>query len=230
MRFSVFMLAVLIPLAAPSVLDAQDANEQASSVREPVFDIGEVEVPEGSTADVLEFLQDISQLQKDIAADYRTAMSKISAAQAKASKQLLERADDLSDEQFARAASFGLATRVRGIARANPQEQRKVLDLVTRQLKIGIAKGLQRNEISSASMLASYLERYGNATLALEAYTTFSELLKDVENPSYRRYSESFAGSARRLGLLGNPIDLSGKLVDGIRLRLGSLSRQGGAS
>ena len=33
MRFSVFMLTVLIPLAAASVLDAQDANEQASSVR-----------------------------------------------------------------------------------------------------------------------------------------------------------------------------------------------------
>ncbi|WP_442505481.1 hypothetical protein SH528x_004271 [Novipirellula sp. SH528] len=57
MRFSVFMLTVLIPLAAASVLDAQDANEQASSVREPVFDIGKIEVPEGSTADVLEFLQ-----------------------------------------------------------------------------------------------------------------------------------------------------------------------------
>ena len=142
MRFSVFMLTVLIPLAAPSVLDAQDANEQASSVREPVFDIGEVEVPEGSTADVLEFLQDISQLAKGHCGRLPYRDVKNLAAQGEASKQLLEKA-----EIFPTNNSLALRVSVRHAGARDCLGQSagaaQVLDLVTRQLKIGVARGLQ---------------------------------------------------------------------------------------
>lgn len=194
---------------------AQEAKPPAAQAREPIFDVGEIEVPEGDVNDLLEFLDEITQLQQNIATDYQKAMTKISAARNQASSQVLNDADNLTDEQFAKAASFALATRVRGITQASKEEQREILDLVKRQLSIGVKKGLQRTDFSNASMTASYLERYGDASLAAEAYQDFANLLKDAKNPAYRQYAERFEGSARRLSLLGNPIELEGKLVDG---------------
>ena len=196
-------------------VDAQNAQQPASQVRKPIFDIGEIEVPESDVTDVLEFLDEITELQKNIANDYRTAMTKISAAQAKASNQILDQAGQLSDEQFARAAAFGLAARVRSVAQKSEEDQRKIFELVERQLSIGVEKGLQRSELTNASTLASYLERSGETALAAEAYGRFAELLKAAKNPAYRAYSPRFEGSARRLSLLGNPIELAGKLLDG---------------
>ena len=64
-------------------------------------------------------------------------------------------------------------------------------------------------------MLASYLERSGDGVLAADAYRSFADLLKEAKNPAHRAYAERFEGQARRLALLGNPIELSGKLLDG---------------
>ncbi len=86
--------------------------------------------------------------------------------------------------------------------------------MVKRQVAIGLQNGLQRTEISNASSLATYLERAGNSELAKEVYETFAVMLKDAKDEQFRKVAESFAGSARRLGLLGNAIEIEGKLTD----------------
>ncbi len=191
------------------------AQESVSNLRDALKDTDEIVVPKGSGDEVVEFLGEMAKLQQDIARDYQAAMKKISAAQAAASSQILDDAENISDELFYAAAKFGLATRIRGLANANEETQHELLTQATRQLSIGLEKGLQQSEISNAGTLASYLERYGDAKLAAEAYRTFSEMLAKVDNPNYKRYADQFAGSARRLGLLGNLLELEGKLLDG---------------
>jgi thiol-disulfide isomerase/thioredoxin len=197
-----------------SVLVAQEEKDPSKGARPPIFDIGEIEVPTGDVVDAVEFLSEMSQLRTDVARDYQQAIARISAAQTEASNLIL---DDptVSDEHFAAAARLGLAARVRGVTATSAQEQRKTYELVRRQLSIGVKKGLQRTDISNASTLASYLERGGDGALAAEACKAFADLLKDEKNPAYRGYAERFEGTARRLALLGNPIELTGTLLDG---------------
>ena len=94
-------LSFCLTLFACLVMNAQEAKESAEQARAPVFDIGEIDVPDGNVADMIEFLDEMGQLQKKIASDYRAAISKISAAQAKASNQILDNSDEVSDEDFA---------------------------------------------------------------------------------------------------------------------------------
>lgn len=185
------------------------------------FDIGVIEVPDGGTVEVVEFLQELSELQsnldkeyREIYTDYQRARSKVSAAQSSAASKVLND-PEVSDEYFAIAARLGLRSKLLAIANQFPDEQRQVLEMVKRQLSLGVKKGVQRTELTNASSLVSYLERGGDFDLAIEASESFAEILKDVDDSNAKASAARFNGIARRLGLLGNPIDLTGKLLDG---------------
>ena len=184
---------------ACQMASAQDQGKTTNEGRSSLIDVGQIQVPEGSVTDVLEFLEEISQLQQDIAADYRSAMTKITSAQAEASNRLLESADSLSDEQFAKAAAFGLSNRLRNVAQANAEEQRRLLDLVKRQLSIGVKRGnSQQSDLSNATMLAT--SRTANA--ALNASFSGNKSTKAMAKPATSRIarplSASWAGSKGR--------------------------------
>lgn len=191
------------------------AQEELTKLGDALKNADEIVVPEGSGDEVVEFMKEMSQMQQEVAQTYRAAMAKISAAQLQASNQILDDAKNVTDEQFYEAAKSGLTQRIRGIANANEEKRGELFEQVKRQLTIGLENGVQQSEMYNASMLASYLERYGEPKLALEAYRTFSELLSSSDSPNAKRYGDQLAGSARRLGLLGNPIDLEGQLIDG---------------
>ncbi len=210
--FAQTKLAGLLILFSLSVALAQE--EPKSDQSPQLIHIGEIREPSSDLDDSLKFINEMTQLQQQMAAEYRTALAQIAEAQSKVANAVLEN-PDASDEQFSAAARVGLVRRVREVNKASEADQYKTFALVKRQLAIGIQQGLQNTELSNASTLASYLERYGRAEMAKEAYQTFSDMLKEVDNPQYKNYADAFAGSARRLNLLGNPIDLSGKLVDG---------------
>ena len=208
-------LALLLGFLGGLIAVAQE------EVQERRFDIGVIDVPEGDTADVAEFLQELSELQsnldkeyRQIYADYRSARAKVAAAQSNAANRILND-PDVSDEQFAIAAKFGLASKLRAIGNQPAAEKRQVLAMVKRQLSLGVKKGVQRTELNNASTLVSYLERGGDFDLAIEACDSFAEMLKDVDDANAKTSTARFNGIARRLGLLGNPIELTGKLLDG---------------
>ena len=180
-----------------------------------MFDVGEIEVPEGDVTDVVEFLQEMTDLQQNLSSDYRAAMTKITAAQSEASNRILDEPEGISDEHFAIVARFGLANRVRATIKANAEEQSRTFELVRRQLSIAIEQGATTRDLSNANTLASYLERYGDPEVALTAYRTFAEMIIKADNPKLKSYANRFEGSARRLALLGNELVLEGELLDG---------------
>jgi thiol-disulfide isomerase/thioredoxin len=204
-------LVLLVVVLGAAVTNAQQTENTA---RESMFEIGSIEIPEGDSAEVAEFLQELTELQKEILADYRTAMAKVSAAQSAAASTVL-RDPEVSEAHFTLAAKIGLPTLVRSVASQAPSEQSEVLEMVKRQLSIGIKKGLQRSELSNASSLVSYLERGGNTGLAADACESFVDLLKGVDDSNAKAYATRFEGLGRRLNLLGNPIELTGQQLDG---------------
>lgn len=208
-------LAICLTVLVGFPVRAQDDPESTPAAPAVVFDIGEIDVPEGGVPDAIEFLDEMDLLQKKVTAEYRKAMAKINAAQMEASGKILEDADELSDEDFATAAKFGLSPRVQSLTQAEAAEQRRTYELVKRQLTIAAAGRIQSGEFSNAVQTAGILERYGEPELALEANTTLAELLKQSRNSQYRRYAARLESAAKKLALLGNPMDLTGELVDG---------------
>jgi thiol-disulfide isomerase/thioredoxin len=190
-------------------------DESLSGVRPSFIDIGVMEVPDGDVTDVIEFMEEVTQLQRELSADYRNAVTKIGAAQTAAAIRLLEEADELTDEQFAIAARYGLSGQVRTVAQNDADEQRHVFELVRRQLSIAADQGMNRGDLVNASMFAKYLERDGDPQIAKEAYETFAELIKSSGVSSLNRHADSFEASARRLALLGKELELEGQLLDG---------------
>ena len=69
-----------------------------------------------------------------------------------------------------------------------------------------------------ALTLAQALEYAGETQAAAKAYRQFADLFADNKNERISQYAAKLQGVARRLNLLGNPIQLSGTLLDGTDL------------
>jgi thiol-disulfide isomerase/thioredoxin len=67
-----------------------------------------------------------------------------------------------------------------------------------------------------AMQLASAFEQVpGGEPLAAESLRTFSPILAKSKNPQIQEMAASFAGTLRRLSLPGNPMQITGTLLDG---------------
>jgi len=66
-----------------------------------------------------------------------------------------------------------------------------------------------------AMQLAGALEQSGDSTVAVTAIKTFGPLFAKSDNPKVRELAESFQAKLRLLELPGNPMEISGTLLDG---------------
>jgi len=63
--------------------------------------------------------------------------------------------------------------------------------------------------------LAGYLEQSGDNAAAAEALKSFGKALSKSTDPQMARLGEQFQGSARRMGLMGQPMEVYGTFLDG---------------
>jgi thiol-disulfide isomerase/thioredoxin len=110
-------------------------------------------------------------------------------------------------------AADKLEGRIKGIMTLPPDEQRAVFAEVNKALSE--KKDLGQAEAMMAYRLAAGLERGNNEKLAAEAYAAFAKLFADNTDPKVKSVAERFAGSARRMKLLGNEMVIKGPLVNG---------------
>jgi thiol-disulfide isomerase/thioredoxin len=203
---------MLLSLLTPAVGQDGTAAKLPPTIQ---IDASDLKVPDGDVQEMIAFLRKTTNLQQQLNREYRDAMTRINIALLDAGKGVLQNPEELSDEDFESAASIALTPRVRAIAKADEPEKRAVFELVKRQLSIAIRRGVGSKELSNASTLASYLDRSDDDELAILAYQTFAELFRQSGDDKLKPLVERFEGSARRLGLLGNSIEVTGKLVDG---------------
>ena len=74
---------------------------------------------------------------------------------------------------------------------------------------------LTNNHLTLAMAVAQQLEQYGLTELAATAYETFGAQLAANDNEQVVEFGEKMLGAGRRMNLIGNPIELTGTLVDG---------------
>lgn len=214
-------MRIRIPLVISFTLLAVVLASGQDQAPKSLFDVGVFEVPEGDTEEVAAYLEELNELQERIGREYRElyneyqrARAKVAKAQADAANAILDD-PEISDDQFSTAARIGLPTKIRMIGSLSPDQKQSLLAMVKRQLSLGVDRGIQRAELSNASNLISYLERSGDIDLAIEACDSLSESLKESTDQNAKASVARFEGISRRLGLLGNPIELTGELLDG---------------
>ena len=88
------------------------------------------------------------------------------------------------------------------------------------QLSDEVAEYVEQGEPDMQALQLAFpfsqtLERTGRLELAQQTYERFGKFFATSSDPRIAEFGEKMAGSARRLGLLGNPIELTGTLVDG---------------
>jgi thiol-disulfide isomerase/thioredoxin len=94
----------------------------------------------------------------------------------------------------------------------NLAEMKPLLEKVKEHLK---SSSLDRREFALAMNTARLLERAEHNELAADAYRQFAAILAKSSNKQVADYAAKMEGSARRLSLMGNPIEVMGVLLDG---------------
>jgi len=74
---------------------------------------------------------------------------------------------------------------------------------------------LRPEHVMIMHQLANYLEQTGDNAAAADAMKSFGEALSKNPDPKFAQIGQQFLGTARRLGLLGQPMEVYGQFLDG---------------
>jgi peroxiredoxin len=135
-----------------------------------------------------------------------------------AGKQLEELADKYRADprpEFANVAlRFHLMQRLRSQLHEAPaaDEAQAIADDIRRLLAAGPAT---REDVALVIMAAGNLEAVKQPQKAIELYLAGAKAMSGSQDKDMARYALKFAGAARLLGLVGQPIELHGKLLGG---------------
>ena len=73
----------------------------------------------------------------------------------------------------------------------------------------------EQSAIQAARQMASSFEYSDTPEKAVDAYKEFGAILSQSKNEQIADQGEQMEGAARHLGLVGNPIEITGTLLDG---------------
>jgi len=118
--------------------------------------------------------------------------------------------------------AFALQSKINTVPVSGTDEQ--VQDLIHEISEMVKAAKADKQSFLLAFTLAQRLEQNEKTEQAAMAYATLGKLAADSEDPEVRTYASKLEGSARRIGLLGQPMKLTGTQVDGKPFDLSSLS------
>ncbi len=129
-----------------------------------------------------------------------------------AARKVLQIETDKASDNYRFAAKYLLAVEAMNVHLANPTRQQEMFTEIKRQISVPEADS---DDLDIAITYAEGLEMAGNTKMAFQAYREFSPILMRSKDPLFNELGTLMAGAARRLDLLGNPIQVSGKRLDG---------------
>ena len=159
----------------------------------------ETEQREAAARYLLEALEGLQRLGDDSAAE--------------ALAGLPEKLEEWGLEEMVREVErSALQSRLAGIPTASVEEVEGLLDEVADFLRAG---PLQPADVSLALMAARGSEPVGDGEVAAAAYRRFAEIIAEADDPALAGQANRLEGTARRLTLLGEPMHVAGKTVEG---------------
>jgi thiol-disulfide isomerase/thioredoxin len=197
---------------AGAALAADDEKKETD--QKPATDaVDRYAVPDGDVSELVKFMTDLAKMRPTSREEFMEMRAKQPAALRKAAEKILALEKDETSAAHQAAKKQLLQLDIQSLAGASPEAAGEIFKRVTAMLDA--TQELSRNELSIAFSTASTLERSGKRELALEAYNTFGEIFKSATDEALKGYGEKMLGSARRMNLLGNEMEVTGKLLDG---------------
>lgn len=174
--------------------------------------------------------EQLAQLQKDIENDPRPAVADLLRYQ-----EIEDRLEGISRASAAEARKFvddylKLLSTSGANAELGSIAQQAVISLYQsdkKELAIGLASEVAKTfgadkqaEVAAmgvefAQIVGTLLERENKESEAAKWYREFAEQLEKNDDPQIKKAAESFAGLARKYDLLGHPMEIAGKQVEG---------------
>jgi thiol-disulfide isomerase/thioredoxin len=125
--------------------------------------------------------------------------------------KVVEFAESLKDDPRESIAKFAasqlLSSKAANIAQLEPAEQEELIAELAKTL----ADGHEQAVFSASITAARGLERSGKIESAANAYLTFAKILETATDPRLKRYGPKLAGSALRITLPGNKMEIEGE-------------------
>ena len=165
-------------------------------------------VPETSDPAVLaKFLAETLDYQGKTPEELAAYQEQAPLAMAVAAQKILELETDESSDNFLLAKKYLMAVDVMSIQDATVDEKKQLMQLITESLA---HPKMDADDVDIAVAFAEGLEFSGDFTNARAAYATFSKALQKHKDPLVAELAELMQGSARRLGLMGSAINVTG--------------------
>lgn len=122
-----------------------------------------------------------------------------------------ELSKDERPEIAALSQRFEFMGRLRAIPESDDAERQQLIDDIAALLQGG---EIERMHVGMAMQAASVFEQVA-PEMAVTAYNVFAKHLETASDPELAALAPSMYGSARRLGLPGNPIEITGTTLAG---------------
>jgi len=162
---------------------------------------------------LLAYIDKVREFRPHTRAEFLNYKAKAGPAIEAAAEKILKLEKDPQSEASQKANELLLESRIDGIGQAAPEQQQAVLKQVEKSLE---GRKLTMSDLRNAMSLATNLE-YGTAgpAVAAQAYADFAKIFAAAGDPRFTKLAGRFAGAARRLTLVGKPLELKGKTFDG---------------
>jgi thiol-disulfide isomerase/thioredoxin len=156
-----------------------------------------------------------NKIRQQALEQYNARMKELSAAETALAERILQTEKDLQSKAYLMAAGILMPKRIAELAKAEPEQRVATIEALKRLLRAKVEQGLTAQDAMLARSAGRALEISQQTDLAVDAYQEFAEIFGRSADGASRQYASFFAATARRLGLVGNEMELVGTTVAG---------------
>ncbi|HEY2841316.1 MAG TPA: TlpA disulfide reductase family protein [Pirellulales bacterium] len=199
--------------APPAGKKATEAAPAAADAKNDPYKVPET----GGVKELFAFIKQISEIQPASQEEFVLHRAKaVKAIKAAAEKmQKVATPEDKKTDSYQDVMSLLLNLRAGEAPTLSDEDLKKLTADIKAQLSSAVSLKEQSRAIQAAMQMASSFEYSDTPEKAIDAYEEFGAILSQNKNKQIAAQGAQMEGAARRLGLVGNPIEITGTLLDG---------------
>jgi thiol-disulfide isomerase/thioredoxin len=203
--------------------EKSQVEEKKAESNEKKEEVDRYAIPENATSQqLMKFITDLREFVPQTPADALEHRKKASIGIREAAEAILTTEKNEKSAEYVMASTIVLAADMRKLYLKSKEERLEFVSKIRKLLTLQTPP--QRDQLVLGMQTASMLERTeGEEQNAKQMYLELGELLAKSDDPRIAAQAKRMEGSARRLDLVGKPLELEGKTFTGEDFNLKSL-------
>ena len=209
-----------VAMASPLLSFGRVSAEDAPKTAKKEVDADPFAVPDGTADEIADFVKGLLK-KRPRSLDEQVNRN---AAIRQAVEKILKQEKDGKSEAAKFAFGISLQLKTQDVMRDGSADDKK--NLIAEVAKHLESAGLDASAVGMAMGLCQQIEYARDAetrALAKEAYTNLGAVLAKSDDEQVKGQAAMMAGAGRRLGLVGNAVELQGTTLDGDKFDISSL-------